>query len=464
MRIFVLSLSCLVLLGLVACSLPAALKRDDSLAMAYWIEHAAVLDMETGMIATDQVILVEAGQILFVGDSRPDDLRPAAARINAAGAVVMPGLVDMHVHIYDEADLAANLAYGVTTVRNLGGFPFHLPMAERIETGELLGPRLISTGAIINDRGGRSVDPLQSLVTDGENARAVVREQFEDGYRHLKLYSNISRESLAAIRDEAAILGMTISGHPVEGSQDDPLAFSATLDAQFLTIEHTESIVWAALHDETDPDGARALAQRMAEAGARVTPTLIVHQNLARIVETGGAHLERPEMASFSPVMQTLQRETYTFWAGYPHDDRTRMQAFYVEMTGLMHEAGVELVVGTDAGVMVTPHGVSVSEEIELLVLAGLSPLEALQAATQTPARALGLEETLGQVRAGYAADLLFLPADPQQDLSVLREPVGVMRDGIWLDADRLAGLRQASEDPGELRTWRRVIEHVLTR
>lgn len=449
---------------LVACTLPAALRPGPEVPRAYLIENAAVLDVETGEVDEAQYVYVEGGIIRHVSDQPPTAMGAGTMRIDARGAALLPGLIDMHVHVFDEADLAANLAYGVTTIRNLGGMPFHLPMARQIEQGRLLGPRLITTGTILNERGGRNTNELQTLVAGGERARAAVRRQYRAGYRHLKVYSNLSRESLAAILDEAALLGMSVSGHPVEGTDTDPLDMAATLAGRFTTIEHTESIVWFGLDDDTDPDRARALARQMAAADARVTPTLIVHQNLARIVETGGAHVERPDMHSFSPVVQSFEQANYDFWASYPHDDRTRMQAFYVEMTGYMHEAGVELVVGTDAGVMVTPHGVSVSEEIELLVDAGLTPLEALQAATVNSARALGLADQIGRVDVGYAADLMLVQENPLGNLSELRRPVGVMRGDRWLDGDDLAALREASSNPAEFRTWRRVIGHVLTR
>lgn len=447
---------------LVACGSPAALDRDP-VPPSSLIADVRILDIETGRLSQPRDVRVEAGRIVSIRPAAPQ-MPGDTPMIDGQRGVLMTGLVDMHVHVLDEADLAANLAYGVTTIRNLGGMPFHLPMAERIEAGRLLGPRLISTGTILNERDGRNVNDLQTLVSGAEEARRAVQRQYRDGYRHLKLYSNLSRESFAAIRDEAARLGMTLSGHPVEGSPGDPLHMEDTLAANFQTIEHVESIVWFALQDDTDPERARALVERFATAGARVSPTLIVHQNLARIVETQGEHVERPAMASFSPVMHGFEAENYAFWAGHAHDDRSHMQSFYVELTGLMHAAGVEIVVGTDAGVMVTPHGISVSEEIELLVDAGLSPLDALQAATVNPARALGLSTEIGRVQEGYVADLVLLPGNPVDDLSNLRQPLGVMRDGVWIDADELARLREASTRHNEMKTWRRLIHHVLTR
>ncbi|MHA6288479.1 amidohydrolase family protein [Maricaulis sp. CAU 1757] len=445
-----------------ACSAPSALSRPVS-APPVLIRDVHVLDIETGSLSPRTSVRVEAGVIAAIGGSEIPD--PANTRIvDAQGGVLMPGLVDMHVHVFDEVDLAANLAYGVTTLRNLGGLPFHRSMAERIERGHLLGPRLVTTGAILNQRDGRNVNILQTLVHSPDAARRAVRRQHRAGHRHLKLYSNLSRENFAVIREEADRLGMTLSGHPIEGSPDDPLGLADTLAADFVTIEHMESLVWFALQDDRDLARGQALAETLAAHQARLTPTLIVHHNLARIVETRGAHLDRPGMDSFNPVVRWSEQGSYDYWAGHSSDERSRMQAFYVELTGLMHAAGVEIVVGTDAGVMATPHGISVSEEIELLVAAGLTPLEALQAATLNPARALDLETEIGRVAAGYRADLVLLDGNPIEHLSTLRRPVAVARDGVWLDAGRLSELREASAQPSRLRTGWRVLNHLLQR
>lgn len=445
-----------------ACGAPEALRGTGSNSTVL-IQQVRVLDIDTGEASGLLDVLVADGviqQISPAGEWSSDDIE----RIDGGGGVLVPGLIDMHVHVFDESELAANLVYGVTTIRNLGGMPFHLALIERLESGRLLGPRIISTGTILNERDGRNVNELQTLISGPEDASAAVRAQFRDGYRHLKLYSNLSRESFSAIRETAVELGLSMSGHPVEGTPSDPLDIADTLAAGFATIEHMESIVWFALNDDTDPERGQALAAQFAAAGARVSPTLIVHQNLARIVETEGAHIERSEMATFNPVVHGFEAESYAFWASHGRDDRTRMQAYYIALTGMMHRAGVDMVVGTDAGVMATPHGVSVSEEIELLVEAGLTPLEALQAATINAADALGLESEIGRVAEGYRADLVLLPHDPQQGLAVLREPQGVMRDGVWLDANALAELREVAARPDEFRTMRRIVEHMMTR
>jgi len=457
-----LLISFFLMLSVSACGVPGALQPSEPSSSAYLINNVRLLTMSGDDILEGQSVLIVDGIIDSTGPSgtliTPDDV----IEIDGVGHTLMPGLIDMHVHVFDETDLAANLAHGVTTIRNMGGMPFHLGLAQRISQGQIRGPRLITTGPIINELGGRNSSPLHVSVLGEDEARAEVRRQYEEGYRHLKLYSNLSAESFASIRDEAEILGMTMSGHPVEGTEVHPILISETLDAGFVTLEHTESIVWHALSDEIDRDRARLMAREIARSQTIVSPTLVVHENLARIVETQGSHLERPVMASFNPVIAGFEADNYEFWSAYQRDDRSVMQDYYVDVTGLLFEEGTRLVVGTDAGVMATPHGVSVARELELLVDAGLSPFQALEAATINPAQALGLGNDIGRILPGMRADFMLIAGDPTQDISAVRNISGVMHQGEWLDAEDLNELDEASHHPSSLRTWWRLLIHKL--
>lgn len=454
----------LVLLSFIAgCGTPTGFQPPEQ-ATAYLIRNVAVLDPDENMLSPPQDVLVVGGLIEAMGNLAGHAMPTGVHVVDGTGLVLMPGLMDLHVHIFDEADLAASLVHGVTTVRNLGGMPFHLPMARRIAEGRLAGPRLITTGTILNERGGRNSNPLQTLISGPDEARQAVRRQYERDYRHLKLYSNVSRESFAAIMDEAAQLGMTVSGHPVEGTEADPMPIEATLAAGFLTIEHAESIIWHGLDDDTDPDRMRRLAGDIARSGVTVSLTLAVHANLARIVETRGAHLARADMDGFNPVIFNFQQGEYDYWASRETSDRPRMQAAYETFTGMLYDAGVPLVVSSDAGVMATPHGVSAIEELEALVRAGLTPDAALRAGTLNAAAVLAPEVRAGRIEPGFDADLVLLDADPREDFQILRRPVGVMANGHWYDAAALETLRDASRHPGVWRTRWRMLGHFLAR
>jgi len=453
----------IALLAAAGCGIPEALQPPER-APAYLFRDVAVLDPAESALSAPKDVLVVSGVIRSVGDLESRALPDGVRMIDGAGRVLMPGLMDLHVHIFDEADLAATLTHGVTTVRNLAGLPFHLPMARRIEDGRLAGPRLITTGTIINERGGRNVNPLQTLVSGPEEARDAVRRQHAQGYRRLKLYSNVSRESFAAILEEADRLGMSVSGHPVEGTEADPMDISRTLESAYRTVEHAESIIWHALDDDTDPDGMRRLAEQIARSEVAVTPTLAVHANLAKIVETGWSHVERADMAGFNPVVFNIQRGEYEYWASRESSDRPAMQQAYEAFTGMLQEAGVPVILGSDAGVMATPHGVSALEELELLVRAGLTPEEALRTGTMNAAEIVAPDARTGRIAPGYAADLVLLDADPRGDFQILRRPDGVMANGYWYDEAALAALREASRRPGIWRSRYRLLMHFLVR
>ena len=451
----------LIALGFWLVRLPAALQPDRADVTTYVIENVTLLDPATGELQTDGHVRIDDGWIAGVGTGPLPPGHDGLPRMDADGLTLMPGLIDMHVHVFDPVDLGANLSHGVTTVRNMGGMPFHQPLARRIEQGEILGPRLLTTGPILNETGGRNSNLLHDSVSGADEARDAVRRQYTAGFRDLKLYSNLSRESFEAIRAEAARLGMTMSGHPVEGTETDPLSILTTLGAGFVTIEHTESIVWHGLEDDRDPDRAWILAQRMAASGVTVDPTLVVHENLTRIVETRGAHLTRPDMQGYNPVVASFEQDGFDFWSTYQGTDRTEMQAFYIAFTGMMHQAGVRLTVGTDAGVMATPHGVSTVREMELLVEAGLTPLEAIRAATLNPADALGMGGEIGCLDVGCAADFLLVDGDPRHSIGLLYHPQAVVREGRWLDRADLDALDAAGRQPSQIRTWWHLARHL---
>ncbi|MEQ9464858.1 MAG: hypothetical protein RJQ10_14435, partial [Haliea sp.] len=209
-------------------------------------------------------VVIDDGRIVHVGGS--GFALQADAELYVKGLTLIPGLTDMHVHLWDEAELGAYLGHGVTTVRNMSGMPFHLELQERIRQGELAGPRLLTSGPILNSTGPNAQINHQ-IVEDEAAARAAVRWQYNAGFRRIKVYSNLTREAWEAIRDQSSELGMLVTGHTPEGRRSPgiPLQspfvinFDELLDDSFETIEHIESIVWHGLRAGRDEDEARAL-------------------------------------------------------------------------------------------------------------------------------------------------------------------------------------------------------------
>ncbi len=419
-------------------------------ALAFVSSPAAAQDalLVTNVGPDGQAIYVENGVVVGTStNALPPD---AGETVDVGGAFATPGLIDMHVHVWGEAELSAYLAYGVTTVRNLSGMPYHLRMAQQVAAGELEGPNLFTSGPILNSPG-PNAQINHVMVSSAEEARAAVRAQHAAGYTRVKLYSNLTGEAFAAALDEARTLGMAVTGHPVEGAREDgiPLerdflvAVSDTLAAHFETIEHTESLAFHGLRSQVDRTAGEALVDDIAASGSVVTPTLVAHRNLVRVAESDGAYAQRPGVELLNPVTQTTETENIAAWASRdPAYERERAE-FYSWLTGLMHSAGVPLVAGSDAGIFTNIPGDALIDELELLVEAGLTPEEALAAATTTAAQVLSEEGRLGCLEAGCAADVLFTACDPRSDISCLRQPVGLLRNGRWYDAEGLAILRQ---------------------
>ncbi|UOR15687.1 amidohydrolase family protein [Qipengyuania aquimaris] len=416
-------------------AMPAHAETGQSLLL----RNVSILDLdgEQADLTPGMSVLIENGRITKLapaGEIEPDT---ATRVVEGDGRVVMAGLVDMHVHIWDRASLGAYLAHGVTTVRNASGMPLHLRLASKIEAGTLAGPRLLTTGPILNSPG-----PNQQInhqfVTTAEEARAAVKSQHEQGYRHLKVYSNLTREAYEALLDEAASLDLTVMGHTPEGVRKKgmpaempfEIAFEEILDDGFVTIEHVESIVWHGLRDRHDEAAARALAKRIAAANVPVDATLLAFYNLLRVAETKGEYLGREGTGLMNPLLVATSKAEYDRWS---NEDVPRNRAafeFYKLMTKYLSEEGVLLVAGSDAGIFTNVPGMSLIDELELLEEAGLDRLEVLRAATINPAIVLGEEAIAGRVAEGQRADLILLDADPTADLATLRSVSAVVAGG----------------------------------
>lgn len=417
------------------------------------IDNVNVLTLQTASPdwRQDHAVLVREGVIVDMGPSGSLAVPAGAERIDGGGGTLMPGLIDAHVHVWDTPELAAFLSYGVTTVRNMSGMDYLLAYQRQIDAGELLGPRLLTTGPILNSPG-PNAQVNHQLVNSVAEARAAVQWQHARGYRHLKVYSNLTREAYAAIRDEGQRLGMSLSGHPVEGRREAGMpattpfniAFAELLDDNFTTLEHMESIVWHGLRDRLDETVLAQLAQTVAGAGVSVTPTLLAHHSLVRAAREKTAFTTRRGTALMNPFLAAIEAPVVARWVAQPAGTREDYDAFYARGVKVFHEAGVRLVAGSDAGIFVNIPGESLLRELELLVGAGLSPHAALRSATADAAAVLGLAD-VGQVAPGYRAELLLLAGSPLQDLAYLEQPLGLLLPGGWHDAAALAALRSAA-------------------
>lgn len=456
------------LLPLLGLSLPAPLFADALANDTLRIEGVRAIDPSQPGVppAEGAVVVIESGTIIYAGPAAAAPASGSARVVDGDGLSVLPGLVDMHVHIWDAASLGAYLAAGVTMVRNMSGMPFHLDLSDRIERGDIEGPHLLTTGPILNSPGPNQQINHQ-LVETAEEAKAAVAAQQAMGYERIKVYSNLTREAYEALRDEAAARFMRVSGHSPEGPRADgipqergfAIGFDEILDDGFETIEHVETVAWHGLRNRHDPVAARALARRLAEAGAVVTPTLVAHRNLVRVAESDGAYASRPGTDKLNPVTQRTEAANIAAWAARDPAGEAAAARFYMEFTRMLDEEGVLLVAGSDAGIFTNIPGASLHDELDLLAESGLKPMQIIAMATHNAAKALGREGESGCLASGCTADLVLYACNPLDDIACLRRPEAVVRDGRWLSRERLAELDAAAAEHDLERTIANLVE-----
>lgn len=385
---------------------PASPPDDPAIA----IVDVRLLAMDGSHARDGQSVLVEGNRIAWVGPTGSLPAPPGTVLVNGRGRTLMPGLVDMHVHL-DRADLDSYLAHGVTTVRNLWGFPEVGEMAREIGSGETTGPSIFTVSPGLD--GTPPKWPLTQLVMDPAIADSVVEVQWRAGYRTLKVYQDLRPEAYDSIVAAAGRRGMDFVGHvPHRVGLDRALA------AGQRSLEHLGGYVevlgrsggrgpaaWTRIHDDRIP----AVVAATREAGAWVCPTLAIVARMGR---------------------------------GLPAESREAFRANRRAVVKALHEGGVRLLVGTDSGIDVVDPGASMLTELEEFEAAGIPAIDVLRIATADAAEFLGAKGEFGVVAVGARADLLLLDEDPSQHLGTLATPAGVMVRGRWF-LEPLAGPRR---------------------
>jgi len=363
--------------------------------------HADLLSMDHGAtIERDRTVLLRDGRIVAVG--RTEEVTPPsdARVVDVRGLYVMPGLADMHVHLQRE-HVAAFLRHGITTVRDLWGHAGIVDLRSESRDGGRV-PWVVATGPGID--GSPPVRPTSAVLDRPEDAAGLVDELTDQGWDAFKIYQNLRLDAFLALARAATAVDVGLVGHV---PTDVPLSEAL---GRMRSIEHLEGYDKAlsgqrerAFRSWTsvDPGQMPLWARRTADAGTWNVPTLIVMRKAL-------TNNTDPKEAARAITNARL-------------------------MVRHLHDAGAPLMAGTDAGVPVIEPGSSLHEELIELIAAGLSPYDALAAATVNPARFLGLEGKVGGVKVGARADLLLLKANPLEDIQTARSPAGVVLRGRML-------------------------------
>lgn len=439
---------------------------EPSAVVAFVGVHVVPMTGEANVLP-DRTVLVRDGRIAAIGPRGEVEIPEGALAIDGAGRYLLPGLADMHVHLeyFDDPEiLALFLANGVTTVRNMDGRPYLLEWRKRIAEGALLGPTLVTTGPLLD--GDPPLRGDNTVVRNAAEAEAAVAEQAAAGYDFVKVYTNLSNEAYGAVLAAARERGLPVAGHIPRGVDLDQALTSGQASLEHLdgyddAIEADDSPLrnrwhWSKLYMAmpADPEKIREAAERTARAGVWNVPTLVVKEKVAALDEMVG-WLDRPEMrylpearAAWDPRAWEPQRARLI--NNLDAEDRetlARGRANRLALVRALRRAGAGLLVGTDTPNPFVIPGFAIHEELRSFVDSGLSPAEALAAATREPARFLGTED-FGTVEPGKRADLLLLEANPLEDIGNLTRRAGVMVRGRWLPESELQGMLTRLAEP----------------
>ena len=445
----------LLLFVLTALLVPAVYAQNWSLVDTVVITDVNVVDVRTGEIHPEQTVIIDRGRIVSVG-SRKDTRYPrnAPVIINGKGFYLIPGLWDMHVHLVfgdwfplaQEISLPLFVANGVTGVRDMGSeLATVQAWRNEIEGQRLIGPRIMTSGPMLD--GPKPRFPSSIAIATPEDGRRAVDTLKQSGADFIKLQSLLPRDAVFAIADEAKKQEMPFEGHVPDSVRADEMSNagmrsfehligifegSSPLEDAFLKGDKTETKFLASY----DPERAAVLAAVLAKNQTWQCPTLVWERggNLIDVTD-----FSKDQRAKFVPAYwkdRTWESFTKEIEAEFNEDSLETRKKFIdkeLEVVQLLHNAGVPFLAGTDTppGVYIFP-GFSLHEELQRFVAAGFSPLEALQTATLNPARFFQMEDQFGTIEKGRWADLVFLDANPLEDIRNTQKVAAVVLNGRY--------------------------------
>jgi len=378
-------------------------------ATTFVFQNVNLITMTEEKILENYSVVIKDGLIVEIGKFQTVAIPEDAQIIEGEGKYLMPGLVDMHVHLWRySGEDNLYLVNGITSVQNMWGNSGLLNT--RRFNNKRFGPRIFTTGPIMD--GPIPIWPGSKVLETPEVARRAVIKVQEEGYDAVKVYERLTVEVYEEIMKTAEEIGIRVVGHvPRE------VGIRKALELGQDSIEHLSGYTMENIENE---------AEMTAENNVWNTPTLVLTHILKEEHEIEGLEYIKPE--------------TIRSW----RDAKNRGYTFDVEkrqhIVRTIHEKGGKLLAGTDANNPFVVPGFSLHSELEYLAGAGLTPFEVLKTATYNPAEFLGQLDKFGTVEEGKEADLILLSKNPLEDIKNTRTIEGTMVRGVWLTNESLQG------------------------
>jgi imidazolonepropionase-like amidohydrolase len=444
------------------------------------ITHVTVINPATSSVSPDATVVITGDRITSVshgstaaGDALAGGTVTAVSHssnatvIDAKGLYLIPGLWDMHIHSAfgdwfpggRDVILPLYVANGVTGVRDMGGdIPVLQSWRQQITAGEIVGPRIKFSGPMLDAvlPSGKLRFPSSVAVTTPESAAAAVDTLKSQGVDFIKFQSVISHDAYLAAAAEARKIGIPAVGHV-----PDRVRISEAIDAGQKSIEHLMgSLEGCSSEEEKFVSGQGNLKMLLTTVDQKKCDSMIAKLAQSQTWECptltwqrGGTFLDQRDLKNdplgkYIPAYWrnvTWKRFTDEMMPDLLRDPLELRREYFarnLQMVSAQHRAGVPFLAGTDSapGVFIVP-GFSLHDELSNFVEAGFTPMEALQTATNNPAKFFGMESSTGSIDPGKSADAVLLRANPLDDIHNTRKIAAVVADGHYYDRKALDNL-----------------------
>ena len=397
------------------------------------IQDISIVDVAAGVARPHMTVIFEDGEISRVGAAAAVPIPASARTIPGKGQFLIPGLWDMHVHLYYKPYLPLFLAFGVTGVQDMGSdFAKVSAWRQEIEKGAAAGPRIFTSGPPVD--GGPSDDPkLPVLVAHNANeARAAFDQLYKMNVDFIKVLSRLPRDAYFALAEQARHWDLGADGRAAILTT---ITAQEAVQARQKSLEHLFGVTKSISSDEE----AVKFFERCALTGTRISPTLVLWLRMS--------HVDDPALMN-NPQLRSIPASIRANWPDVSDDQVSfKLQIWRIyRLVALAKQGKAEILAGTDTG---DPYADAwrppFRDELEQLVAAGLTPREALESATIAPARFFEAEKKLGTIEKGKMADLVILGANPLEDIRNVRKVQGVIAHGRYLsrkDLDEILASR----------------------
>ncbi len=403
-----------------------------------------VIPMTGETILRNQTVVVEGDRIMLVAPASEVDLSDKGTVIDGSGKYLMPGLAEMHGHVpptdpppnapsymnmsYVENTLFLYTAAGITTVRGMLGWENQLKLKDKVRSGELIGPTLYLAGPSFN---GNSVESPQQAIEK-------VEQQVEEGWDLLKIHPGLSLAEYDALANTANRLGIPFGGHV-----PSDVGLLHAIEMGQLTMDHMDGYVaYLSSFEGAELDQKiQEIIRLTIENDVWIVPTQALWETIIGAADYEA--LKQYEELKYIPPQllsgyNNFVRNNIENNPGFDREQALEHAALRQRLLREMNEAGVKILMGTDAPQLFSVPGFSIHRELKLMAEAGMTPYEIIKTGTSNVGAYFSDKDTFGQVLPGHRADLILVNENPLDDIAHIRSHSGVMVAGNWMPKDMI--------------------------